>query len=278
MYATLAGLFSRPEPFSVYTTDRLWTDPYVASRMLACHLDPDSDLASRRAASIDAMVGWIDARLGLAGKTVTDLGCGPGLYTARMARRGARVTGVDFSESSIRHARAAADADGLAIDYRIADYHRDALPADQDIVTLIYGDYCAMAEDKRFALVDKVRGMLKPGGVFVFDVFSLGYFSTLVEEVEFGRRLMDGFWSAGDYFGYRIGFKYPEHGIGLDRYLIVEPHRHREIYNWMQYFSPETLVAEIERIGGFSSLVTVDAVTGGPVTDEMRPFALIARL
>lgn len=277
MYAELADLFRRPEPFSVYTTDRLWTDPHVAKRMLAFHLDGDNDLASRRTASIEAIVGWIDARFDLSGKAVTDLGCGPGLYAIRYAGRGAAVTGLDFSETSLAHARAASASVGLAIDYRKADYHRDAFPSGQDLVTLIYGDYCAMSKARRRSLVTRVREALRPGGTFLFDVFSLAHFAALGEGHEFARRLMGGFWAAGDYFGYRVSFKYAEEAIGLDRYLIVEPDRRTEIYNWMQYFSPASIVAELRAFGGFSSIETVDVLSGGPVADDATQFAVIAR-
>src|SRR5690606_4761567 len=105
MHAQLSDFFARPEPFSRYTTRRLWTDPHVAQQMLAAHLDPAHDLASRRPAIIDGFVSWLDRRIGLAGRRVLDLGCGPGLYCERMALRGARVTGLDFSARSLAHAR-----------------------------------------------------------------------------------------------------------------------------------------------------------------------------
>jgi 2-polyprenyl-6-hydroxyphenyl methylase/3-demethylubiquinone-9 3-methyltransferase len=45
---------------------------------------------------------WIDERAGLAGKTVLDVGCGGGILAEAMAARGARVTGIDLSEKSLR--------------------------------------------------------------------------------------------------------------------------------------------------------------------------------
>jgi 2-polyprenyl-3-methyl-5-hydroxy-6-metoxy-1,4-benzoquinol methylase len=52
--------------------------------MLCNHLDPETALASRRAQTIERIVAWMDRKIGLSGKSVCDLGCGPGLYTARM--------------------------------------------------------------------------------------------------------------------------------------------------------------------------------------------------
>jgi 2-polyprenyl-6-hydroxyphenyl methylase/3-demethylubiquinone-9 3-methyltransferase len=45
---------------------------------------------------------WIDERAALAGKRVLDVGCGGGILAEAMAGRGARVTGIDLSEKSLR--------------------------------------------------------------------------------------------------------------------------------------------------------------------------------
>ena len=39
------------------------------------------------------------------GKKILDIGCGPGVFTARSAQAGADVIGVDFSEQMIRVAK-----------------------------------------------------------------------------------------------------------------------------------------------------------------------------
>ena len=54
----------------------------------------------------------------LEGRTALDVGCGAGLLTEPLARLGAAVTGIDAAPELIEAARAHADAQGLAIDYR----------------------------------------------------------------------------------------------------------------------------------------------------------------
>ena len=274
MFDALAALHARPEPFSVHTAETLWTDPHIAARMLEFHLDPEGGLASRPFAVIDAMVAWMDARLGLAGAAVCDLGCGPGLYAERLARRGARVTGLDFSVGSIAHARRSAAAAGLAVDYRVGDYLKDPLPDDQDVFLLIYGDFCALSPDRRAALLARVRAALRPGGRLLFDVFSRPQFEARTESVEFARRLMGGFWAPEDYFGFRATFLYDELSLALDRYRIVERSRTRDIFNWLQYFTPETATAEAEA-AGFAVDAVLAAYDGGEWDGGPSEFALI---
>ena len=47
-------------------------------------------------------LGWIDAHLGLSGKSVLDVGCGGGILSEAMAQRGARVTGIDLSDKALK--------------------------------------------------------------------------------------------------------------------------------------------------------------------------------
>ena len=116
MFQALRALNERYKPFSVYTTDMLWADPHLSQQMLKYHLDPEGDLASRRSTSIDEIVDWMDLRFDFSSKAVCDLGCGPGLYSERMARRGASVTGLDFSSRSIDYALQVARRERLAIE------------------------------------------------------------------------------------------------------------------------------------------------------------------
>ena len=53
---------------------------------------------------------------------IADFGCGPGLYTAKLAQRGVIVTGIDFSETSIKYAKKVAAEKGLKINYVLANY------------------------------------------------------------------------------------------------------------------------------------------------------------
>ncbi|OYX06746.1 MAG: SAM-dependent methyltransferase, partial [Rhizobiales bacterium 32-66-8] len=61
------------------------------------------------------MLPPVDGRRGL------DLGCGEGANTRHLARRGARMDGIDIAPTFIRHAQAAESAEPLGISYAVAD-------------------------------------------------------------------------------------------------------------------------------------------------------------
>src|SRR5688500_11769138 len=63
---------------------------------------------------------WIDRHALLAGKDVLDVGCGGGILAEAMARRGARVTGIDLSEKALRVAELHLHESKLDIIYRKA--------------------------------------------------------------------------------------------------------------------------------------------------------------
>ena len=63
---------------------------------------------------------WIDETAGLRGKRVLDVGCGGGILAEAMARRGARVTGIDLSEKPLRVAQLHLLESALQVRYELA--------------------------------------------------------------------------------------------------------------------------------------------------------------
>jgi len=273
MYAQLKEIHERPVVFSIYTAETLWTEPHIANQMLQMHLNQDTELASRPIAAIDRMVDWIDQSFSLEGKSICDLGCGPGLYTQRYAERGAIVHGIDFSRNSITYAQKQRTAGGKPVTYQVANYLTSELPQRQDIVTLIYCDLCPLSPVQRQTLLTKIRESLVPGGRFICDVFSTAAFDVVREGAAYGRGYMDGFWSARDYFVFQLTFRYDAEAVSLDHYTVIEESRTWEIYNWLQYFSPDGVRNELEQ-AGFESVEITEGF-GVDRTDEAT-FGVIA--
>jgi 2-polyprenyl-6-hydroxyphenyl methylase / 3-demethylubiquinone-9 3-methyltransferase len=80
---------------------------------------------------------WIDAHAALAGKRVLDVGCGGGILTESMARRGAMALGIDLSARPLRVAEQHARETNTRVDYR--EIGAEALAAEAsegfDVVT-----------------------------------------------------------------------------------------------------------------------------------------------
>lgn len=275
MYTRLKKIDSRPEPYQFCTTETLWTDPYISTKMLEFHLDPDADPASRNARFIEQSVQWMARRFAMGkGVRVADFGCGPGLYTSRFARLGAEVTGIDFSERSLSYARNQADAEGLDITYVQQNYLDFSWPHSFDLITLIYCDFCALSPEQRRTLLSVFHDHLDKGGRVVLDVFSMAAFGKRQETNSFSHRLMDGFWSAGDYYGFMKTYRYPEEKVVLDKYTIVEPSRTWEVYNWLQYYCPETLERDMAS-SGFNIEGIYSDVAGTPYDHDSQVIAVV---
>lgn len=275
MYKDLKQLSERPPVFSVYTADTLWTEPHLAKMMLDTHLAQETALASRPTKAIDRVVSWMDDVIGLKGQSVCDLGCGPGLYAHRYAKLGAKVVGLDFSTNSIAYAQNHSSTTDASVSYRVANYLTDLLPEQQDLVTLIYCDLCALSPSQRQILLAKIRECLVPGGKLVFDVYSKTAFDRVTEGASFGRNLMNGFWTSSDYFAFQHTFRYERDAVSLDRFTIIEEHRTWDVFNWLQYFSPDDIRREVEA-AGFSSIEFVDGFDLDP--QDESTFGVVAGL
>lgn len=277
MYALLREQNTRPTPFSTYTADELWTDPHLAQQMLAFHLDPDRDLASRNHAFIRRSVRWLAERFELdRGRRVLDLGCGPGLYSNALAALGASVTGVDFSLNSLAHARSVADSRGLHVDYRHGNYLDVDLDGSFDLVLLVFGDLCPLSPDQRRSLLHRVKGWLAPAGRFVFDVSTSAFFDRLHEFASYEAAPEGGFWSPEPHFVFTNRFKYPDEMVYLDRYLVVEAGRQRELFNWIQCYNPPRLSAELQGTG-WAVEATLGSLAGDPLDLDADFFGVVAR-
>jgi 2-polyprenyl-3-methyl-5-hydroxy-6-metoxy-1,4-benzoquinol methylase len=96
------------------------------------------------------------------GRTVLDVGCGPGRYSLEYARRGAaRVVGVDFSEPMLGIARQLAAGRGVAdrCEFRQADFTGLTLGEKFDIVIAIgFFDYQARPVDVLRRMIEHSRG------------------------------------------------------------------------------------------------------------------------
>ncbi len=272
----LLSLRVKPEPFT--PGEKLfWDDEHISSQMLAAHLNPSHDGASRRPETIDRVVSWLIDTLNLStGSAVLDLGCGPGLYASRLAQRGMRVTGVDYSRRSIEYAKRFAQENHLDIQYRYENYLELKDTGLYDAALLIYGDFCPLSPVQRSMLLQNVRKALKPGGFFVLDVTTREcrkkHGSVNGWSVQKG-----GFWKPGLHLLLEDGFDYPEQFIFLDQAITIEPDGTVSVYRmWFQDYSPASITDELES-SGLNVLGIWGDLTGQPYVDGSEWIGLICQ-
>ena len=96
-----------------------------------------------------------------------DLGCGTGTNAITLTRHGWQVTGVDFAPKAIRQARRKAAADGLEIEFHVADV------ADLRILTGPYdyvldiGCLFTLKENDRIRYANELARLLRPEGDYM---------------------------------------------------------------------------------------------------------------
>jgi cyclopropane fatty-acyl-phospholipid synthase-like methyltransferase len=244
--------------------------------MLDFHLNGQIDVSSRSTEFINRSVEWIASRFNVAaGKKIADFGCGPGLYTTKLAEMDADVIGIDFSNTSIQYAQQIADSKKLPIKYINQNYLDFETNDRFHLIVMIMCDFCVLSPDQRKRMLRKFHNFLSPDGFLLFDVYSLSAFNKQQETAVYQPNLLDGFWSPNKYYGFLNRFKYEKEKVVLDKYTIIEANRTQTIYNWMQYFSPETLKEELAdcsfTIGNFYS-----DVAGSPFDSDSDEFAVVA--
>ncbi len=164
------------------------------------------------------------------GTTLLHLQCHFGLDTLSWARRGAVVTGADFSGEGIRTARALADEVGLSARATFVEsdveYLPDALSGQFDVVFTSWGALIWLGDLERWAEV--VDHFLKPGGTLYVAEFHP--YAFLLAEDSTPDSLRVGF----PYFMYGVPAKWDEPGDYADPDATPE---HTVTFEWLHGFA-----------------------------------------
>ncbi|MGE6605366.1 bifunctional 2-polyprenyl-6-hydroxyphenol methylase/3-demethylubiquinol 3-O-methyltransferase UbiG [Halomonas sp. NPDC076908] len=114
---------------------------------------------------------FIDARAGLAGKKVLDVGCGGGILSESMAHRGAKVTGIDLGEAPLAVARLHAQEHGVSVDYQHISVEAMAAkqPGSYDVVTCM--EMLEHVPDPA-SVIRACSALVRPGGYVFFSTLN----------------------------------------------------------------------------------------------------------
>ncbi|MBI5303148.1 MAG: class I SAM-dependent methyltransferase [Chloroflexi bacterium] len=200
-----------------------WHEPAFSARMLNEHLSQQHDAASRRTPVIEQHVAWIHHDLLENQPTrILDLGCGPGLYASRLARRGHECVGIDFSPASIAYAREQAAAERLACRYIEADLRALDFGARYGLVMFVFGELNAFRPDDARRILRKARNAMAEDGRLLLEV------STFEGVRNIGSRLSGwysserGLFSDRPHLGLFESFWDDAQAVATKRYFIVD--------------------------------------------------------
>ncbi|MFB9885274.1 bifunctional 2-polyprenyl-6-hydroxyphenol methylase/3-demethylubiquinol 3-O-methyltransferase UbiG [Balneatrix alpica] len=116
-------------------------------------------------------VNYIDERVSLAGKKVLDVGCGGGILSEAMARRGADVTGIDMGEAPLSVAQLHSLESGVQVNYRriTAEQLAAEQPGQYDVVTCL--EMLEHVPDPG-SVIQACTTLVKPGGQVFFSTIN----------------------------------------------------------------------------------------------------------
>jgi len=150
-----------------YDVNRKRWDELVAIHAASQEYDLEGFIAGKNSLHSVELEAFGD----VSGKSLLHLQCHFGLDTLSWARLGAKVTGVDFSETGIELAREIAKKIGVDAEFVCCNVYDlpENLDAEFDIVFTSYGALCWLPDMGEWARI--VSRYLKPGGTFFVAEF-----------------------------------------------------------------------------------------------------------
>ena len=213
---------ARPAPWA--EGDKIpWNEPGFSARMLREHLSQEHDAASRRYAVVDRQVEWIyQTLLGGQPVPVLDLGCGPGLYTSRLARRGCRCSGIDFSPASIAYARAQALDGKLDCQYIEGDLRATPFGTGFGLVMFIFGELNVFRPQEAHIILHKAHEALTQDGLLVLEPHKFETVRAIGEEPSNWYSTSSGLFSEDPHLYLQENFWDTASCTATSRYFIVD--------------------------------------------------------
>jgi 2-polyprenyl-6-hydroxyphenyl methylase / 3-demethylubiquinone-9 3-methyltransferase len=133
--------------------------------------DPNSEFKPLHAIN-PLRLEWIKGLVGgLHDKTVLDVGCGGGILAEGMARAGAKVTGIDLADKSLRVAKLHGLESGVPVTYRNISAEDMALEQPQTFDVITCMEMLEHVPDPG-SIVRACSTLVKPGGWVFFSTLN----------------------------------------------------------------------------------------------------------
>jgi SAM-dependent methyltransferase len=102
----------------------------------------------------------------VAGLDVIELGCGTAYFGAWLAKRGARVTGVDLTPAQLETARRMSEETGIQME--LIEANAEEVPLPDESFDLALSEYGASIWCDPYKWIPEAARLLRPGGELVF--------------------------------------------------------------------------------------------------------------
>ena len=137
-----------------------------------------------------------------------------------------------------------------------------------DMITMIWCDYGALIPQDRHDLLSRIFRALKPGGLFLFDVFTPKWYLGRKEKSSWEVCKAGGFWSPKPYICMNADHYYGDN-IAVERHVVIEKEKVRCFNIWNTCFTKESLLGELQPYGVAS--VNCYSDVAGKTYDENSP-------
>lgn len=168
-----------PLPFEKGNVN-IWTEKIFENLVMNAHLNSEVPGGSQDKTIINSSVDFIDSiALNYNSTKIIDLGCGPGLYTELLAKKGYAVTGIDISPKSIEYAKKSAEEQKLSIQYLNEDFIHLQINEKFDFCILVYQIFATLSPSEQKNLLTNIHKLLRSNGVLMFDVPTVNFFEKI---------------------------------------------------------------------------------------------------
>ena len=251
-----------------------WGEPGFSRRMLAQHLNQAHDAASRRTATIEKHLAFVQrVALSKPGARVLDLGCGPGLYTQRLAEQGFDCFGIDLGPASIEYAVEQARAVSERCRYARGDLREVEFGTDYDLVMFLFGDFNPFPRADALEILRRCNAALAPGGRVLLEVHS---FDAIQDRGKAAPRWMaveSGLFSEAPHVRLDQSFWLEESAHAAGRHWVVDAATGETTkYGWTMRAYTDTEYEALLSEAGLKLLARYENLTG---TDEPSEFPVL---
>lgn len=261
-----------------YSKDNIWNTPQISNFVLETHLNESLQGGSKSEEFIEESIDFIKS---IAPHNqynkILDLGCGPGLYSNKLAQAGYDVTGVDISKASIDYAQSQADKN---VDLNLQYYHNDLfdynINSSQDLVLLIYQLYGTFDSQDREKLLHKIYNNLSENGLLIIDALTINAFNNFEEQQMWSFSKKENLISDDKFLVFMSSQKFDSNITLQKSTYLFKSNEVLDFSDWNQYFTFNTFDMELHR-AGFDIVDVYGDINGDQYNPDNDVFSVIAK-